>query len=74
MSRRSLLKKINSCLIEKGINDMDLVLDIIDIVENENLGQLNISAGNSSINATQNNTTKYNITGGNIGTIGDIKK
>jgi hypothetical protein len=40
----------------------------------KNSGQINIAKDNSTINAEQNKGSKYNITGGNIGAIGDGAK
>lgn len=66
---RKLLAKIVEYLENRGIDDIDIALDLIEIFENENTGQINISNDNSSMNVSQ--TNKYNITGGTIGRIGD---
>jgi type III secretion system FlhB-like substrate exporter len=41
---------------------------------NDNIGQINVAKDNAKINAEQNAGSKYNISGGNIGAVGDNAK
>ena len=41
---------------------------------NDNTGQINVAKDNAKINAEQNTGSKYNISGGNIGAVGDNAK
>lgn len=56
MDRQKMLKKIDQCLMENNIFNIDVAKEIVDIIEDElDFGQVNISNGNSSIIAIQNN-------------------
>jgi hypothetical protein len=59
MDRQKMLKKIDQCLMENNIFNIDVAKEIVDIIEDElDFGQVNISNGNSSIIAIQNNKKK----------------
>jgi hypothetical protein len=59
MDKQKILRKINQCLMENGIFNFDIAKEIADTIEDElSFGQVNISKGNSILNANQN---KYKI-------------
>jgi hypothetical protein len=59
MDKQKILRKINQCLMENGIFNFDIAKEITDTIEDElSFGQVNISKGNSILNANQN---KYKI-------------
>jgi hypothetical protein len=59
MDKQKILRKINQCLMENGIFNIDIAKEIADTIEDDvNYGQINISKGNSILNANQN---KYKI-------------
>lgn len=59
MDKQKILRKINQCLMENGIFNFDIAKEIADTIEDELFfGQVNISKGNSILNANQN---KYKI-------------
>jgi hypothetical protein len=59
MDRQKMLKKVDKCLMENNIFNIDVAKKIVDIIEDElDFGQINISNGNSSITAIQNNKKK----------------
>jgi len=59
MNKQKILRKINQCLMENGIFNFDIAKEIADTIEDELFfGQVNISKGNSILNANQN---KYKI-------------
>jgi hypothetical protein len=59
MDKQKILRKINQCLMQNGIFNIDIAKEIADTIEDDvNYGQINISKGNSILNANQN---KYKI-------------
>jgi hypothetical protein len=59
MDRQKILKKIDKCLMENNIFNIDVAKEIVDIIEDElDFGQVNISYDNSNITAIQNNKKK----------------
>jgi len=59
MNKQKILRKINQCLMENGIFNIDIAKEIADTIEDElSFGQVNISNDNSSITAIQNNKKK----------------
>jgi hypothetical protein len=54
MDKQKMLKKINQCLMENGIFNIDIAKEIADTIEDE----LDFGPVNSSITAIQNNKKK----------------